>query len=51
MTLADVDHVLLQLGQFGRFQILNYIALSFPIFFSASFTLTYVFTASDLDYR
>lgn len=51
MTRADLDTILLQLGDFGRFQFANYVAISFPILFSAIYTLTYVFTAKDLKYR
>ncbi|XP_026289553.1 solute carrier family 22 member 4 [Frankliniella occidentalis] len=51
MTRADLDTILLQLGDFGRFQFANYVAISFPILFSAIYTLTYVFTAKDLEYR
>ncbi|KAK3925749.1 Organic cation transporter-like protein [Frankliniella fusca] len=51
MTRADLDTILLQLGDFGRFQFANYVAISFPILFSAIYTLTYVFTAKDLVYR
>ena len=51
MTRQDLDNIILQLGDFGRFQFANYVAISFPILFSAIYTLTYVFTAKDLDYR
>nr|CAD7399801.1 unnamed protein product [Timema cristinae] len=47
----DLDKVLVELGQCGRFQITNYILICLPIIFSAMFTLTFVFTAGDVAYR
>nr|CAD7445168.1 unnamed protein product [Timema bartmani] len=50
-VVMDLDKVLGELGQCGRFQITNYILICLPIMFNAMFTLTYVFTAGDVAYR
>ncbi|XP_053690010.1 organic cation transporter protein-like [Sabethes cyaneus] len=47
----DLDGVLSQIGQFGRFQIRQYAFMVIPIIFNAFFTLSYVFTAGNLNYR
>ncbi|GAB0089510.1 hypothetical protein DMENIID0001_040640 [Sergentomyia squamirostris] len=43
--------ILDELGAFGRFQIFTYVLLFFPIFFSNMYTLNFVFTAAEVDYR
>nr|CAD7429241.1 unnamed protein product [Timema monikensis] len=50
-VVMDLDKVLVELGQCGRFQITNYILICLPIMFNAMFTLTFVFTAGDVAYR
>lgn len=47
----DLDSVLEELGEFGKFQIINYIFISIPIFLFAGFSLSYVFAAGQLNYR
>ncbi|XP_058838024.1 organic cation transporter protein-like [Topomyia yanbarensis] len=47
----DLDGVLNEIGQFGRFQVRQYGLMIIPIIFNALFTLSYVFTAGNLDYR
>lgn len=47
----DLDGVLKELGQFGKFQLINYLFICLPILFSAIFTVSYVFTAGQLEYR
>lgn len=47
----DLDRILVELGQFGKFQIINYILLCIPVALSAIYALSYVFTAGDLEYR
>lgn len=47
----DFDPVLREIGEFGRYQILNYVMLCIPIAIYAGITLTYVFTAGNLNYR
>ncbi|KAE8752430.1 hypothetical protein FOCC_FOCC000902, partial [Frankliniella occidentalis] len=46
-----VDRVLLQIGKLGPFQIVNCLAINMPILFSALYTIAYVFTAQELNYR
>ncbi|XP_063221592.1 organic cation transporter protein-like isoform X4 [Bacillus rossius redtenbacheri] len=48
---SNFEEVLKELGQFGRFQLYNYVLIALPITFSAFFDLSYVFTAGDVDYR
>ncbi|XP_039443584.2 organic cation transporter protein-like [Culex pipiens pallens] len=47
----DLDGVLSEIGQFGRFQIRQYGLMVIPIILNAFFTLSYVFTAGSLSYR
>ncbi|XP_063701568.1 organic cation transporter protein-like [Culicoides brevitarsis] len=47
----DLDNILEQIGEFGRFQIHNYLLVCLPVIFSAANSLTYVFTASIPKYR
>lgn len=47
----DLDTVLFDLGQFGLFQWYNYFFIGITVWFSAFYTLSYVFIAADLDYR
>lgn len=47
----DFDEVLEEIGEFGRFQITNYLLVCLPVLFSAANSLTYVFTAGIPNYR
>lgn len=47
----DLDAILLELGNFGPFQIKNYFLLTIPIFASALYTISFVFTAANPQYR
>lgn len=47
----DLDVILQELGDFGKFQKLNFILLLLPIVLSSVYTLSYIFTASQLEYR
>lgn len=47
----DFDPVLREIGEFGRYQIIYYVMLCIPIAIYAGITLTYVFTAGNLNYR
>lgn len=47
----DLDSVLREVGQFGRYQMFVFFLLFFSIVYTTFFTLTFVFTASDLQYR
>ncbi|XP_058126789.1 organic cation transporter protein-like [Anopheles ziemanni] len=47
----DLDGLLHEIGQFGLFQVRQYGLMILPIIFNAFFTLSYVFTAGNLNYR
>lgn len=51
MTSFELDAILQELGQFGKFQVKNYILIAIPIALTACFSLNYIFTAGQLDYR
>lgn len=38
-------------GTFGKYQIINFILICLPFALSGSFSLSYVFTALNIDYR
>lgn len=38
-------------GTFGRFQIYNYLMLSFSMFITGTFVLDYVFATLEIDHR
>ena len=48
---ADIDVVLNEIGQFGRFQIMNYALIALPVALMACYVVSYVFTATPLEYR
>ncbi|XP_059608122.1 solute carrier family 22 member 3-like [Phlebotomus argentipes] len=43
--------ILDELGEFGRFQIFIYVLLFLPIFLGNMYTLNFIFTAAEVDYR
>ncbi|KAL5274406.1 hypothetical protein ACFFRR_000881 [Megaselia abdita] len=47
----SLDSILTDIGQFGNYQIKNYMLLSIPMTFNAIFSLTYIFTAGSVKYR
>lgn len=47
----DFDLVLDEIGEFGKFQLKNYILVCLPVFYAAANTLSYVFTARSPSYR
>ncbi|KAF6204755.1 hypothetical protein GE061_018917 [Apolygus lucorum] len=47
----DLDSILREVGQFGRYQIFVFTLLFFSTVYTTFFSLTFVFTASDLQYR
>ncbi|XP_065352741.1 organic cation transporter protein [Cloeon dipterum] len=49
--MVELDTVLTELGEFGRFQAFTYLLICLPVFFSAANSLTYVFTAGVPPYR
>lgn len=48
---SDLDFVLSEIGEFGPYQIWNYILIAIPIALSATYVVGYIFTATALDYR
>ncbi|XP_028161571.1 organic cation transporter protein-like isoform X2 [Ostrinia furnacalis] len=48
---VDLDSILAELGQFGRYQIQNYCFILLPIMFSAVYNGQYIFAAANMDYR
>ena len=47
----DFDEVLDEIGEFGRFQLTNYLLICLPVFFGAANSLAYIFTAGVPSYR
>ncbi|XP_046742427.1 uncharacterized protein LOC124409078 [Diprion similis] len=47
----DFDEVLEELGELGKFQLINYFLICLPVFFSAANSLSYVFVAGVPEYR
>ncbi|XP_049703483.2 organic cation transporter protein [Helicoverpa armigera] len=47
----DLDAILLELGQFGRYQIRNYCYILVVILMSAVYNTQYIFAAGDVPYR
>jgi OCT family organic cation transporter-like MFS transporter 4/5 len=47
----DLDNVLQEVGEFGRYQKVKYYLLCLPVFFCAANSLSYVFTAGQQHYR
>uniref|UniRef100_A0A0K8VF65 Solute carrier family 22 member 3 n=3 Tax=Bactrocera latifrons TaxID=174628 RepID=A0A0K8VF65_BACLA len=48
---CTLDGILARIGQFGRFQLFNYVLLCIPMIFNAFFSISYVFTASTVVHR
>ncbi|XP_034481942.1 organic cation transporter 1-like isoform X2 [Drosophila innubila] len=46
-----LDALIITIGQFGRFQTINYVMLCLPIICNAFYSISYVFTASDVVHR
>uniref|UniRef100_A0A6P4FLF3 Organic cation transporter protein-like n=1 Tax=Drosophila rhopaloa TaxID=1041015 RepID=A0A6P4FLF3_DRORH len=47
----SLDAILVRIGQFGRYQIINYVLLCIPMLFNAFFSISYVFSASTVVHR
>ncbi|CAK1581248.1 unnamed protein product [Parnassius mnemosyne] len=47
----DLDAILAQLGPFGKYNIVNYALLLFPIYLAGMFGSVFVFEAPDISYR
>lgn len=50
-TSVGLDKILEQLGPFGRYNIVNYALLLFPIYLAGMYGSVFVFEASDINYR
>lgn len=50
-AVVGLDAVLAELGAFGRYNIVNYAFLLFPVFLAGAFGSIYVFEAPDMSYR
>lgn len=48
---VDLDAILLQLGQFGRYQVQTYCFILLPIMFSAVYNSQFIFAASATEHR
>lgn len=48
---VGLDTILEQLGPFGRYNIVNYALLLFPIYLAGMYGSVFVFEASDINYR
>ncbi|KAM8708241.1 hypothetical protein ACLKA7_015243 [Drosophila subpalustris] len=46
-----LDALIISIGQFGTYQIINYVMLCLPIICNAFYSISYVFTASDVVHR
>lgn len=47
----NVDSILVELGELGRYQLLQYFLLGVITLFTSLAYLSYIFTAGQLDYR
>lgn len=50
-TTIDLDHVIHEIGEFKRWQIVRFILLSIPTAMATTLLFNYVFTVAILDYR
>ncbi|XP_067007242.1 organic cation transporter protein [Anabrus simplex] len=48
---TDLDDILEELGQFGRYQIFTYMLISLPMVFAIVTSHSFVFTSGDMNYR
>lgn len=49
--IVGLDVILQQLGAFGKYNIVNYALLLFPVFLAGMYGQVFVFEAPDVDYR
>lgn len=47
----DLDKALGEIGEFGKYQRNNFLLLFIPILLVTSYKLSFIFTASQLEYR
>ncbi|KAI8037786.1 hypothetical protein M5D96_009287 [Drosophila gunungcola] len=48
---SQLDAIIIGIGQFGRFQIFNYLLLCLPIICNAFYSISFVFTAGEVLHR
>ena len=48
---VDLDNILIKIGQFGRYQLIQYTLIAFILIFTAFSSLSFLFTAGNLEYR
>lgn len=48
---VSLDVILQQLGAFGKYNIVNYALILFPIYLAGIYGSIYVFEAPEIDYR
>lgn len=48
---VHLDTILEHLGAFGRYNIVNYMLLLFPVYLAGMYGSVFVFEASDVNYR
>lgn len=48
---VTVDDILQILGPFGKFNLLNYVLLLFPVYLAGIYSSIYNFESMDLNYR
>lgn len=48
---VDMDVILTEIGEFGKFQIINFILICLPIALSIAFMYNFIFTSAGMDYR
>lgn len=49
--MIDIDRLLEEVGEFGKYQKLNIFYLGLSLLFTASSTMAFVFTTGDMNYR
>lgn len=47
----DLDGIMVEIGELGKYQILNYVFLCVAVILTSSSYLSYIFTAGQVDYR
>lgn len=47
----DLDEVLEEEVKFGKYQVIQFFLIGFPIFLNSIFCTSYIFTAGTLNYR
>lgn len=50
-SLNDLDHVLSDVGEFGKYQIGHFILMILPIVLSATYAVEFIVTSATDDYR